>query len=148
MSFADLVPSPFILLLIGTGFLIAPIAWLPLALKRVPLSLPIICMGIGAALFALPQITLKPLPHRFPEATEYFAELVVIIALMGAGLKIDRLFGWTRWAVTWRLLAITMPIGIIAIMALAGFMLDLPWAVALLLAASLAPTDPVLASDI
>ena len=68
MPFADLAPSPYILLLIGAGFLIALVAWLPLALKRLPLSLPIICMGIGAALFALPQITLKPLPLRFPQA--------------------------------------------------------------------------------
>ena len=148
MHLPELVPSPYILLLIGAGFLIALVAWLPLALKRLPLSLPIVCMGIGAALFALPQITLKPLPLRYPQATEHFAELVVIIALMGAGLKIDRVFGWRRWAVTWRLLAITMPLGIAAIMVLAGWMLNLPWAVALLLAASLAPTDPVLASDV
>ncbi|MDO8323156.1 MAG: cation:proton antiporter, partial [Phenylobacterium sp.] len=69
------------------------------------------------------------------------------IALMGAGLKIDRVFHVRRWAVTWRLLAITMPLSIAAI-ALLGVWAGLPWLVALLLGASLAPTDPVLAADV
>ncbi|MBM6577850.1 cation:proton antiporter [Sphingomonas sp. BT552] len=132
----------------GAGLLIALVAWLPLALRRLPLSLPIVCIGIGAAIFLLPQVTLRPLPVRYPEITERFAEFVVIIALMGAGLKIDRVFGWRRWSITWRLLAITMPLGILAITLLTWWALGLSWAVALLLAASLAPTDPVLASDV
>lgn len=144
----SLSPDPYILILTGAGLLIALVAWLPLALKRLPLSLPIVCIGIGAAIFLLPQVTLRPLPYRYPEITERFAEFVVIIALMGAGLKIDRVFGWRRWSITWRLLAITMPLGIVAIAALGMEVLGLPLAVALLLAASLAPTDPVLAADV
>lgn len=144
----SLSPDPYILILTGAGLLIALVAWLPLALKRLPLSLPIVCIGIGAAVFLLPQVTLRPLPYRYPEITERFAEFVVIIALMGAGLKIDRVFGWHRWSITWRLLAITMPLGIVAIAALGIKVLGLPLAVALLLAASLAPTDPVLAADV
>ncbi|MBM6577614.1 sodium:proton antiporter [Sphingomonas sp. BT552] len=132
----------------GAGLLIALVAWLPLALKRLPLSLPIVCIGIGAGLFLLPQVTLRPLPMLYPDVTERFAEFVVIIALMGAGLKIDRVFGWRRWSITWRLIAITMPLGILAITLLTGWALGLPWAVALLIAASLAPTDPVLAADV
>ncbi|NIJ25246.1 cation:proton antiporter [Sphingomonas japonica] len=132
----------------GAGLLIALVAWLPLALKRLPLSLPIVCIGIGAAIFLLPQVTLRPLPVRYPEITERFAEFVVIIALMGAGLKIDRVFGWHSWSITWRLLAITMPLGITAITLLGERALGLPFAAALLLAASLAPTDPVLAADV
>ncbi len=141
-------PEPYILIMTGAGLLIALVAWLPLALRRLPLSLPIVCIGIGAAIFLLPQVTLRPLPVRYPEITERFAEFVVIIALMGAGLKIDRVFGWRRWLITWRLLAITMPLGILAITLLTWWALGLSWAVALLLAASLAPTDPVLASDV
>jgi hypothetical protein len=115
-----LAPDPYILVMTGAGLLIALVAWLPLALKRMPLSLPIVCIGIGAALFLLPQVTLRPLPTRYPEVTERFAEFVVIIALMGAGLKIDRVFGWQRWSITWRLLVITMPLGILTITLLAG----------------------------
>jgi NhaP-type Na+/H+ or K+/H+ antiporter len=141
-------PEPYILVLTGAGLLIALVAWLPLALKRLPLSLPIVCIAIGAAIFLFPGVTLRPLPTLYPQVTERFAEFVVIIALMGAGLKIDRIIGWTRWRVTWRLLLITMPLGILAITGLAGWALGVPWAIALLIAASLAPTDPVLASDV
>ncbi|PCD04316.1 cation transporter [Sphingomonas spermidinifaciens] len=144
----SLAPDPYILLLTGAGLLIALVAWLPLALKRLPLSLPIVCIVLGALIFLLPQVSLRPLPVRYPEVTERFSEFVVIIALMGAGLKIDRVVGWRSWSVTWRLIAITMPLSILAITGLASWALGLPLAVALLLAASLAPTDPVLASDV
>ena len=143
-----LLPDPYILVLAGLGLLIALVTWLPLALKRLPLSLPIVCIALGAALFSLPQITLRPLPILYPEITERFSEFVVIIALMGAGLKIDRVFDWRRWAVTWRLLAVTMPLGIVTIACVVAWGMGLPWAVALLLAAALAPTDPVLAADV
>ena len=144
----EFAPDPYILILTGFGVLIALVAWLPIALKRLPLSLPIICIAIGAAVFLLPQVTLRPLPVLYPDITERFTEFVVIIALMGAGLKIDRRFGWRRWAITWRMLAITMPLCILAITLLGQSMLGLPLAAALLLAASLAPTDPVLAADV
>lgn len=141
-------PEPYILVLTGAGLLITLVAWLPLALKKLPLSLPIVCILIGAGIFCLPGVSYRPSPLAAPQITERFTEFVVIIALMGAGLKLDRPFHWRRWGVTWRLLAITMPLGIGAITLLGGTLLGLPWAVALLLAASLAPTDPVLAADV
>ena len=149
MNVADLLAvDPYILILTGAGLLIALVAWLPLALRRLPLSLPIVCIGLGAAVFALPQVTLRPLPLLYPEITERFSEFVVIIALMGAGLKLDRIFRLRDWAVTWRLIAVTMPLGIAAITLLAGWWAGLSWTVALLLGAALAPTDPVLAADV
>lgn len=140
-------PDPYILALTAAGVLVALVAWLPLALKKLPLSLPIICIALGAGLFSLPQIGLRPLPLSYPEITERFTEFVVIISLMGAGLKIDRVFHIRHWTITWRLLAITMPISI-SLIALLGVAAGLPWIVALLLGASLAPTDPVLAADV
>lgn len=142
------LPDPYILILTGFGLLTALVVWLPLALRKLPLSLPIVCIALGSAVFSIPQVTLRPLPTLYPEFTERFSEFVVIIALMGAGLKIDRVFRWREWRVTWRLLAITMPLGIAAITIAMAWGEGLPWALALLLAASLAPTDPVLAADI
>ncbi|ONG59133.1 cation transporter [Pseudoroseomonas deserti] len=142
------LPEPYIVAFTCFGILIALVAWLPLVLRRLPLSLPIICIGLGAALFSLPQVALNPLPLAHPEIAERFTEFVVIIALMGAGLKLDRVFSWRRWAVTWRLLGITMPLGIGLIVLLLGWGHGYPWTAALLMAASLAPTDPVLASDV
>ena len=78
-------PDPYIVVLTGLGLLIALVAWLPLALRRLPLSLPIVCVVLGAGLFSLPQVALQPLPTRFPEIAERFTEFVVIIALMGPG---------------------------------------------------------------
>ncbi|MCZ0960694.1 cation:proton antiporter [Paracoccus benzoatiresistens] len=143
-----LQPDPYILVLTGAGFLIALVAWLPLALRQLPLSLPIVCIALGTALFSLPQVSLNPSPLNYPEIAERFTEFVVIIALMGAGLKLDRVFGLHRWQVTWRLILVTMPLSIGAITLLFGMLVGLPWPVALLLGAALAPTDPVLASDV
>ena len=142
------MPDLYIVLLTGTGLLIALVAWLPVLLKKAPLSLPIVCLGIGAALFSLPQVTISPLPQDHPEIAERLTEFVVIVALMGAGLKIDRVFALRRWHVTWRLLGITMMLSIAGIFALGVWGLGLGVAASILLAGSLAPTDPVLASDI
>jgi NhaP-type Na+/H+ or K+/H+ antiporter len=142
------LPEPYILWLAGSGLLIALVAWLPLALKRLPLSLPIICIAIGLAVFSLPSVPFRPMPLEMPDLTERFTEFVVIIALMGAGLKLDRPFKWRRWGVTWRLLAITMPLSIGAIYLVGVWGLGLTAVAALLLGASLAPTDPVLAADV
>lgn len=128
--------------------MIALVAWLPLVLRRLPLSLPIVCIAIGALLFQFAPIPIKPLPMRYPLFVERFTEFVVLIALMGAGLKLDRVFSWRRWAVTWRLLGPTMLLTIVAITLLGVWMLGLPLPIAVLLAGALAPTDPVLAADV
>lgn len=145
---SDLFPDVYILLLTGTGVFIALVAWLPLALRKLPLSVPIVCIALGAALFTLPPLTFRPLPLDHPEIAEHLTEFVVIIALMGAGLKIDRVFGLRSWRVTWRLILVTLPLSILAITGLMGWGLGLPWTAALLLGAALAPTDPVLAADV
>ncbi|WP_342249698.1 cation:proton antiporter [Sphingomonas sp. OTU376] len=141
-------PEPYISALVGIGVLIALVAWLPLALKRLPLSLPIVCIAIGAALGHYAPTPVVPLPSAHPVFVEHFTELVVIIALMGAGLKIDRVFGWKRWAVTWRLLGPTMLLTIGGVTLIGVWVLGLPLPLAILLGGVMAPTDPVLAADV
>lgn len=148
MDFADLAPATYPLVLVGVGALIAVVVWVPLALRRFPLTLPIVCIALGAGFFTLFTGEDAPLPIAYPELTERLTEFVVIIALMGAGLKIDRPFNLRRWGTTWRLLAVTMPLSIVAIMLLGHWMTGLSLATALLLGAALAPTDPVLAADV
>lgn len=140
--------DPYAVALAGAGLLIALVAWLPLALRRIPLSLPIVCLTIGGLIYAVPFFQLDPSPSAHPYATERLTEFVVIVALMGAGLKIDRRFSFKGWGMVWRLLLITMPISILAILLIGVGVLGLSAVAALLLAASLAPTDPVLAADI
>jgi len=136
-------------LLLGLGLLILLVAWLPLILRRLPLSLPIICLGLGMVIFSWPPFSdYSPHPTETPVIIEKATELIVIISLMGAGLKISRPFSRRGWALPTRLLALTMPLTIISLAFLGGWLLGLPVATALLLGACLAPTDPVLASDV
>src|SRR5829696_5836831 len=108
--------DPYIVVLAGFGALVLLTAWLPMLLREAPLSLPIVCVGIGAALFAIPDIPgVVPHPTEQLPIVERVTELVVIIALMGAGLKLDRVIGWRSWRITWRLLGIAMPLTIAAL---------------------------------
>jgi NhaP-type Na+/H+ or K+/H+ antiporter len=141
--------NAYIVVLAGFGVLVLLTAWLPMVLKELPLSLPIFCVGLGALIFAFPDLPgVVPHPNEELGIVERLSEFVVIISLMGAGLKIDRPFGWKRWRLTWRLLGIAMPLTIIGLAWLGQQMLGLSLAAAVLLAAALAPTDPVLASDV
>jgi len=139
-------PYELLLLVMGVGAAVAAVA--PSILKNLPMSLPIVLVGLGALVFAAVPGLPDPTPGDWPEATERLTELVVLLSLMGAGLAIDRPVGWRRWATTWRLLGITMPIAIFATALLGYLVLDLPLASALLLGAVLAPTDPVLADAV
>lgn len=139
----------YIVLLTVFGAVVLLTAWLPMLLKELPLSLPIVCIAIGALLAWSPLsqiISANPLENLY--VTERLTEFVLIVSLMGAGLKLDRVIGVRRWAVTWRLIGISMPLTIAAIAFVGWSLLGLGAASALLLGAALAPTDPVLASDV
>lgn len=139
----------YIVAMLGFGGLVLLTAWLPMALKDAPLSLPIVCIAIGAGFAALPWVgDAVPRPEKHIGLVSRITEFLVIISLMGAGLKIDRVVSWRSWGLTWRLLGLAMPVTILCLAVLAQAILGIGAAAALLLAASLAPTDPVLASDI
>jgi len=129
------------------GLALLGAAVMPGLLAERPLSVPIVYLGLGFALFALPLGLPAPDPAAEPEAAERLTELTVIVSLMGVGLKLDRPVGRRSWMPTWRLLGITMPQSIVAVTVL-GWWAGLLPATALLLGAVLAPTDPVLASDV
>jgi NhaP-type Na+/H+ or K+/H+ antiporter len=140
--------DPYLLFLLGLGVVVLLVAWLPMALSRLPLSLAILCVLIGVVVFQGGLLPFHSDPVRFSTLTERMTEIVVIVSLMGAGLKIDRRIGWRRWGSSWRLIAITMPLSIVAVTLMGVHGLGLGLASALLLGGALAPTDPVLASDV
>ena len=129
------------------GMALLGAAIVPGLLAERPLSLPIVYLGLGFAFFALPLGLPDPDPVANGAAAERLTEITVLVSLMGVGLKLDRPVGWRSWQPTWRLLAITMPLSIAAV-ALLGWWAGLLPATALLVGAVLAPTDPVLASDV
>jgi sodium/hydrogen antiporter len=79
---------------------------------------------------------------------ERLAEFVVIVALTNAGLKIVKPFSWKTWKHSIWLLAIAMPITMVGAAFLGYWIIGLAPAAAALYGAIIAPTDPVLASDI
>ncbi|MDG9719614.1 cation:proton antiporter [Streptomyces sp. DH24] len=138
--------ADFVFTLLGAGALCAAV--LPRVVAGRPLSLPLVFLGCGV----LVQLLGAPLPDIDPVAdrawVEHLTEVCVIISLMGAGLALNRPFGRRHWRATWRLLGVTMPLTVAAVAVLAWAVLGWPPAAALLLAAVLAPTDPVLASEV
>lgn len=136
------------------GFALLLAVFLPTAVRRIPLSTPMVLLAVGAL------VGLAPTPTGFsfaPQKHEMFVlhatEATVLVALMGVGLALDRplransLTSWRAWTPTWRLLGVAMPI-CIALVALLGWGMGTAGPTALLLGAALAPTDPVLASDV
>ena len=112
-------------------------------------NLPFLYVLVGAGFGLAGSNLISPLAGELSaKIIEHASELIVIISLAGAGLAIDTQASWRSWNPTWRLLAVTMPITVAAV-ALYGFWgLGLTIPAALLLAAALAPTDPVLARSV
>ncbi len=137
--------------LVLAGLALIALTTLPRVLHARPLSVPIVYLAAGYLLFALvPELDgPRPIDRAFDAMIiEYITEFVVIVSLVGAGLRIERRPGFIEWNSVWRLLGITMIVSVVAV-GLAGWWLaGLAIAPAILLAGVLAPTDPVLASEV
>jgi NhaP-type Na+/H+ or K+/H+ antiporter len=133
------------------GYVLAGLAMfaatvLPRLLRRSAGSPALVFVAAGVLAGLLPGGgSLDPAAH--PAVVEHATELCVIVSLMGVGLALDRPLTVRGWGSTWRLLGIAMPVSI-GLAAVGGWALGLAPATALLLGAVLAPTDPVLASDV
>lgn len=136
------------ILFAAAGVAVFIAAVLPKLLRHMPFSMPMVFLGAGMGVFALVPTLPDPDPLAHSDFVTHLAEVCVIISLMGAGLALDRPVGRRRWATTWRLLGIAMPVCIVLLTLLGLWFLGLGLGAALLVAASLAPTDPVLASEV
>ena len=130
------------------GCALLGVAILPRFVSDKPVSMPLFFVGFGIVIFGAPLGLPAPDPLEQGHLTERLAEFVVIVALMGVGLKIDRPFDVAGWGSTWRLLAITMPLSIAGAALIGWWVVGFIAPTAVLLGACIAPTDPVLASEV
>lgn len=141
--------SSYIIIITIIGLAALGMAWMPSISKKTNISYSIIYVLFGMLLYIfLGKLLPLPDPISNNTLTLRLTELVVIVSLMGTGLKIDRPFTWRNWTVPFRLVSITMVLSIFLVAALAVWMLRFDWPSAILLGAVLAPTDPVLAGDV
>jgi NhaP-type Na+/H+ or K+/H+ antiporter len=147
------VSADAVFLIGGLALMMAVV--LPTVLERAWLSAPVILVALGCLIGLLPlpeAFVMDPVEQR--TTIEHVTEVTVLLALMGVGLALDRPLslrrrsGWAAWSATWKLLGIAMPLTIAGVFLLGWWGLGLAAAPALLLGAALAPTDPVLASDV
>jgi len=123
-------------------------ALLPRVLGRAPVSMPMVFLASGMLAYTVLPGLPGPDPLDLGTSALHLTEVCVLVSLMGAGLAINRPFGWRSWSSTWRLLGVTMPLSMLAVGVLGWAALGLGAAGAMLLAAALAPTDPVLATEV
>ncbi|MBD2627290.1 cation:proton antiporter [Trichormus variabilis] len=136
------------LLVIGLLLLIVTLGsgWI----SRLPLSFAMIYLIVGVFLgpYGLGMIQLRRDEFFNAELLERLTEFVVIVSVFSCGLKIVTLLKWRLWNITLRLIALLMPISIFSLAAVGKLWLGMNWGEAILLGAILAPTDPVLASEV
>lgn len=141
--------NEYFLILTLIGLAAFGMAWMPAVSKLTGISYSIIYLFAGVFIYYFfPDVLPNPDVMAKEGLTVRFTEMIVIITLMGTGLKIDRSFSFKNWATPLRLISVAMLL-CIALAAFLGYtLLSLNLGSALLLGAALAPTDPVLASDV
>jgi sodium/hydrogen antiporter len=130
------------------GVLLVGVALAISTIQRLPLTTALIylCIGwlLGPEVFGL--LALDALNHG--ALLERLTEIVVIVSLFSVGLKLRVPIRDPRWRTAFILAfgSMTLTVGLVTIAGI--YMLGLPVGGAVLLGAIMAPTDPVLASDV
>lgn len=129
------------------GALLTTVALSGTFLKRLPLSITMFYLAAGYALGpgGAGMILIDPMQHTV--LLERLAEAAVLISLFAVGLKLGLPLSNSEWHFPVRLAMVSMVLTV-ALIAAVGLVLGLPLGAAILLGAILAPTDPVLASDV
>jgi sodium/hydrogen antiporter len=87
-------------------------------------------------------------PLKQSAVLEVVTEVAVLISLFSAGVKMPVPVTWERWRPSFRLAWVSMTITVALVAAFCYFVLKMPVGAGILLGAILAPTDPVLATDV
>lgn len=117
-------------------------------ISRSPFTSAIVylCVGLLLGPMALGIFRFNPIEES--HLLETLTEVAVLVSLFSAGVKMPVPITRARWAPAIRLAWISMTISVALVAAFAYYVLNLPLGAGILLGAILAPTDPVLATDI
>ena len=99
---------------------------------------------IGPTVFGLFHFN----PLKSAGLLETISEIAVLMSLYTCGLKLKVPIRSRLWRIPLRLATVSMVVGIALVAALAHWGLGMSWGAAILIGAILAPTDPVLATDV
>ncbi len=130
------------------GALLTVMALARTTLSRLPLSSSqlYLMVGVGIGPLGIGLLVFDPIEQA--KTLEVLTEIVVTLSLFAAGLKLRTPLSDGRWKLPLRLATVSMTLTVAGIAALGYWELGLPIGAAVLLGAVLAPTDPVLASDV
>jgi NhaP-type Na+/H+ or K+/H+ antiporter len=117
-------------------------------LARLPLSTAMLYLAAGFALGPYGAGLLRLDVYEQSAVWERVTEIAVLISLFAAGLKLRAPLLDGRWVLPVRLATLSMTVTVGLVTLLGVFAMGLPLGAAVLLGAILAPTDPVLASDV
>lgn len=117
-------------------------------LKRSPITSAIIYLSVGMLVgpSVLDLFHFNPLKQS--ALLEYLTEIAVLISLFAAGVKMPVPFNFVRWRSPILLATASMTITVAMIAGFAFYVLGMPLGAGILLGAIVAPTDPVLATDV
>lgn len=117
-------------------------------IARLPLSAAMLYLGVGVAVGPLGLGLLKLNAFRDVALLERLTEVAVLISLFTAGMKLELPLRNARWRIPLQLATLSMLLTVAAITAVGVWGMGLSLGASVLLGAILAPTDPVLASDV
>jgi NhaP-type Na+/H+ or K+/H+ antiporter len=130
------------------GMLLVLMALSGTVLARLPLSTAMLYMVVGLAVSPLGLGLLDVDPRVQTNLLERLTEAILLVSLFVSGLKLSPGLRDWRWLPPLRLALTSMLVTVAGIAAVAHFLIGLPLGASVLLGAILAPTDPVLASDV
>lgn len=117
-------------------------------LQRLPVTPAIVYLVVGLLVGPTVLNLFHFNPLKESALLEVLTEVVVLISLFSAGVKMPAPMSLARWRAPILLASVSMAVSVGMVAAFAHFLLGLPLGAAVLLGAILAPTDPVLATDV
>lgn len=115
---------------------------------RLPLTPALLYLVAGWCAAALFDAPIAPRLFSDAHTVRLVTEVVVLVSLLAVALRLRVPPTPGAWRVAWLLAVPGMVVTIVLAGVVAHAVIGLPWAAALLLATLLAPTDPVLASEV